>query len=228
MGKSTTAARVRRHLVAAGVTVDLLCTDAFLLPNDELDRRGLALRKGFPESFDLDALGHCLGRLREDGGPVSVPVYSHATYDRVPGTIEELGGVDLVIVEGVNVLQPPVADELSLSVYVDAEERDMRRWFLDRFTDLCTRAAEDEGATFYRGLLALSPDERQAVAESAWDQINRVNLTDHIAPTRARATYVLHKAGDHSVRGLVRQACPGPEAGYRRRRPGRRRGQEGS
>jgi type I pantothenate kinase len=205
VGKSTTAALVHRHLVAEGVTVDLLCTDAFLLPNDELERRGLTLRKGFPESFDTASLGHCLRQLREGARSVTVPVYSHATYNRVPGATAVLGGADVVIVEGVNVLQPGVADELTLSVYVDAEEPDMRRWFLDRFIDLCARSAEDEGATFYRSLLALSPDERHAVADGAWSQINRVNLADHIAPSRVRATFVLHKAGDHSVRALVPQ-----------------------
>ena len=205
VGKSTTAARVRTLLVAAGVTVDLLCTDAFLLPNDELERQGLSLRKGFPESFDTAALATCLRRLREGGSEVTVPVYSHASYDRVPGASEVLGGADVVIVEGVNVLQPGVAEELTLSVYVDAEEPDMRRWFLDRFAELCARAADDKDATFYRGLLALTPVERQSVAESAWANINRVNLADHIAPSRARATFVLHKSGDHGVRALAPQ-----------------------
>jgi type I pantothenate kinase len=200
-GKSTTADALRRHLEDGGCSVALLATDAFLWPNDELERRGLTMRKGFPESYDVGRLVAALRDLRA-GRAVEAPVYSHRTYDRVPGKVQRLDpATDLVVVEGVNVLQPEVAAELSASVYVDADEGDAHTWFLRRFLELC-EAARDDPSSFYAPLGALGDEVRRTVADAAWEGVNAVNLREHIAPTRVRATWVLRKGPDHTVRSL--------------------------
>jgi type I pantothenate kinase len=196
VGKSTTAATLARRLARTGLRVDVLSTDAFLLPNAELERRGLAMRKGFPETFAIDDLDACLLHLRA-GREVEVPVYSHVTYDRVPAATVGITPGDVVIVEGVNVLQPPAVDRLDVGIYVDADEGDMRDWFVERFLSLC--ASADEGS-FYAPLRGLSEDEQRALAAAAWDGINAVNLREHTRPSRRRATHVVHKARDHSIR----------------------------
>ncbi len=202
-GKSTTADLVRRHLEGDGCVVALLATDAFLWPNAELERRGLTMRKGFPESYDVDALVDALRELRA-GRTVAVPVYDHRTYDRVPDATTTVGpDTDVVLVEGVNVLQPAVAQQLDASVYVDADEPDARAWFLDRFLALC-EAARDDPSSFYLPLADVADGVRRSVADAAWEGINAVNLAEHIAPTRARATWVLSKGPDHRVRSLDR------------------------
>jgi len=200
-GKSTTAEALRRHLEAGGCTVQLLATDAFLWPNGELEHRGLTMRKGFPESYDVEGLVAALRGLRA-GRVVEAPVYSHRTYDRIPGDVQRLDpSTDVVVVEGVNVLQPEVAAELSASVYVDATEADARSWFFRRFLELC-ESARDDPSSFYAPLGALGEDIRRTVADAAWEGVNAVNLREHIAPTRARATWVLRKGPDHAVRSL--------------------------
>jgi type I pantothenate kinase len=202
-GKSTTADAVRRHLEAGGCTVALLATDAFLWPNEELERRGLTMRKGFPESYDVGGLVAALRDLRA-GRPVEAPVYSHRTYDRLPGEVHRLDpATDVVVVEGVNALQPEVAAELTVSVYVDATEEDARRWFFRRFVELC-EAAKDDPSSFYAPLAFLDERVRRTVADAAWEGVNLVNLREHIAPTRARATWVLRKGPDHAVLSLER------------------------
>jgi len=198
VGKSTAAAFVREHLVAASVHVEVICTDAFLLPNAELEAGGISMRKGFPESFDVPAFDACL-RALEAGSPVELPVYSHVTYDRVPGAVQVLGRADVVIVEGVNALQAPVVDHLDLALYIDADEADMRLWFLDRFLAFCEAATADE-TSFYRGFAGMTPEQQRGIAEWTWREINAVNLRDHIAPSRSRATWVVSKRRDHSIR----------------------------
>jgi len=128
VGKSTTAARIQEHLAAAAVTVEVLGTDAFLLPNDELERRDLSMRKGFPETFDTDALTSFLRAVRAGTPEVRVPIYSHTTYDRVPHMERVLAPTDVVVIEGVNALQPPVVEHLAVAVYIDAAEEDMAAW----------------------------------------------------------------------------------------------------
>jgi type I pantothenate kinase len=200
-GKSTTADALRRHLEAGRCTVALLATDAFLWPNDELERRGLTMRKGFPESYDVEGLVAALRRLRA-GRAVEVPVYSHRTYDRRPGEVHRLDpATDVVVVEGVNVLQPEVAAELTGSVYVDAAEEDAQRWFFRRFLELC-EAAKDDPSSFYAPLAFLGDGVRRTVADAAWEGVNLVNLREHIAPTKSRATWVLRKGPDHAVLSL--------------------------
>jgi type I pantothenate kinase len=200
-GKSTTADALRHHLEAGGCTVALLATDAFLWPNEELEARGLTMRKGFPESYDVESLVAALRDLRA-GRPVEAPVYSHRTYDRLPGRVHRLDpATDVVVVEGVNVLQPEVAAELTASVYVDAAEGDAKRWFFRRFVELC-EAAKDDPGSFYAPLAHLGERVRRTVADAAWEGVNLVNLREHIAPTRPRATWVLRKGPDHAVLSL--------------------------
>jgi type I pantothenate kinase len=200
-GKSTTAETVRHHLEAGGCSVALLATDAFLWPNEELERLGLTMRKGFPESYDVHGLVAALRQLR-DGRAVQAPVYSHRTYDRLPGEVHRIDPTtDVVVVEGVNVLQPEVAAELTASVYVEAAEADAQRWFFARFLDLC-ESAKDDPDSFYAPLAHLGERVRRTVADAAWEGVNLVNLREHIAPTRARATWVLRKGPDHTVLSL--------------------------
>ncbi|MCU1451481.1 MAG: type pantothenate kinase [Acidimicrobiales bacterium] len=205
VGKSTTAEIVRLHLAAGDIATVILPTDGFLLPNTELERLGITMRKGFPESYDDAALDAVLRRLRAGERDVSVPMYSHLTYDRVPGPGRPLGPADVVIVEGVNALQPPAVDRLDLSLYLEADAEDLHDWFLARFSQLCREAEADPSTSpFYASFAGLDDEQRRHVADGAWTQINLVNLRDHIAPTRARATFVLHKNADHTVRSLHR------------------------
>ena len=198
VGKSTMATGVRERLVLDGWAVEIVCADDFLLPNSELERLDLMMRKGFPGTFEDAALEEALRLVRSGAGEVRVPVYSHTTYDRVPGAERTLAPADAVIVEGVNALQPPVVDHLDVAIYVDASEDDMIAWFVERFLALCEAAQHDE-RSFYRGFAAMSVDEQQGIAEWTWREINGVNLHEHIAPSRDRATIVVTKQRDHSV-----------------------------
>lgn len=198
VGKSTTAELVSGHLRELGRSVAHVATDAFLLPNAELERLGLTMRKGFPDSYDTDALAAALGDLRA-GRPADTPVYSHETYDRLPGAVVVVQPADVVVVEGVNVLQPPVVDRLDVSVFVDADEQAMRAWFLDRLVGVLV---DPEPGTFYATLPKMTAEEVLAFGDGVWATINGVNLADHILPSRARATYVLSKGPDHEVLAL--------------------------
>jgi type I pantothenate kinase len=194
VGKTTFAGQLRTAL--APIDVAVLATDCFLLPNDELGRRGLGMQKGFPASYDTAAIERFLDGLAADG-TAEVPVYSHAIYDRVPGEHATIGPAGVVVVEGVNALQPPLVERLDVAVYLDAEEADIERWFVARFLGLCL-AAETDDSSFYRGFVGLSEAEQARMASSVWSTINLVNLREHIAPTRAAAHVVVRKAVDHS------------------------------
>ncbi|MBA3302535.1 MAG: type I pantothenate kinase [Acidimicrobiia bacterium] len=204
-GKSTVAAAVVEAASADGLRAEIMATDAFLLPNAELERLGLSMRKGFPESYDVAALSSTLRQLQASKVVVT-PVYSHLTYDRVPGEERRLdgAGVDVVVVEGVNALQPAVAAEQDRSVYVDAAEADAWCWFLERFLRLCEEGRDDP-TSFYAPLAPMAVEDQRAVADAAWAGINLVNLHEHIRPTRESATWVLAKGPDHSVRSLDRR-----------------------
>ncbi|KHL18508.1 pantothenate kinase [Mumia flava] len=211
VGKSTTA-RLLRELLAKHdqhSNVQLVTTDGFLLPNAELERRGLLERKGFPESYDRKALLRFVMAVKSGREEVEAPVYSHLTYDRTDETVQ-LNRPDIVLVEGLNVLQPArtrgdgrpglaISDFFDFSVYVDATRRDIRRWYVERFLRLRETAFRDPESYFtrYSGL-----EEEQAVAQAGllWDSINGPNLKENIEPTRGRATLVLRKDADHSVR----------------------------
>lgn len=211
VGKSTTA-RVLRALLARGPNrpkVELIPTDGFLYPNAELERRGLMNRKGFPESYDLPALLSFLDHLKSGRPRVSAPVYSHVSYDILDGERIEIERPDVAIIEGLNILHGEgndpegrgrvfVSDFFDLSIYVDAPEEVIRRWYVERFLTLRETSFRDRASYFHR-YARLSEDEAREVAERIWDEINGKNLRENILPTRGRADLVLRKAPDHSV-----------------------------
>lgn len=193
-GKTTLAVGLRDDL--PDQRVDVVSTDGFLLPNAELGARGLLARKGFPESYDVAALRAFLVGARDARLPLRVPCYSHVTYD-VEGE-REVPPVDVLIVEGVNVLSA-AADLLDVGVYVDADEADLASWFRARFLELTAEAAHDP-SSFYRAFQGLDDAGVAGVADDVWRSVNLPNLRDHIAPSAALARVVIHKAADHAVR----------------------------
>ena len=212
VGKSTTA-RVLQQMLAhwpEHPQVSLVTTDGFLLPNAELRRRGLLSRKGFPESYDRKALLRFVIDIKSGVDEVEAPIYDHLTYDVVPDRTVTISHPDIVIVEGLNVLQPAgvradgrsgiaVSDFFDFSVYVDAATSDIRRWYTDRFLRLRETAFRDPASYFGR-YAGLSHEEAVEEARRIWDGINGPNLVENVLPTRSRATLVLRKDRDHSVR----------------------------
>ena len=192
VGKTTTSERLQRLLDP--VATEIVTTDGFLYPSAELDRRGLTMRKGFPESYDETAIRAFLRAARAGTEGVVVPVYSHEIYDVVPGARHGLADAAVLIVEGVNALR--FADQLDVSVYIDAPEPVIETWYIDRFLHLCSLAAP---GTFYANFTALGDADRRAVAHHVWGAVNRQNLEEYIAPTRDRATVVVEKGVDHLV-----------------------------
>ncbi|HEY5178435.1 MAG TPA: type I pantothenate kinase [Dermatophilaceae bacterium] len=212
VGKSTTA-RILRELLArwpGTPRVELLTTDGFLYPNAELQRRGLLERKGFPESYDRRGLLRFVAEVKSGKDEVSAPVYSHLTYDIVPGERTVVRHPDVLIVEGLNVLQAPrvradgrtglaVSDFFDFSVYVDARTEDIKRWYVERFLGLRETTFRDPSSYFHR-YAGLTDEQARATAVGIWDSINERNLTDNVVTTRGRANLVLSKGEDHSVR----------------------------
>jgi type I pantothenate kinase len=210
VGKSTTA-RVLQALLARWPDhprVDLVTTDGFLRPNRILEERGIMDRKGFPESYDVRRLVRFLEEVKRGETEVRAPVYSHVVYDIVEGEEQVLRQPDIVILEGLNVLQTGVdaghearfvSDWFDFSIYVDADEADIERWYVERFFALRETAFSDE-TSFFRHFATLSDDELQAAAHSIWASINRPNLRENILPSRSRADLVLEKGRDHEVR----------------------------
>ena len=198
VGKTTMAAGLADGLRARGRSVAVVATDNFLFPNDELGRRGLLMQKGFPDTYDVAALQHAIEELRARHIAV-VPVYSHQVYDRVD-EVTSIPPSDVLIVEGVNVLQPDVAAVLDLALYIDVDEAHAKTWFFRRFEELCRT-----GEGFYASFAAMTSDERSAIADSAWSGINLVNLVEHIEPTRARAHVVVTKDADHTIVAIERR-----------------------
>jgi type I pantothenate kinase len=190
--------------------VDLVTTDGFLYPNALLERYHLLERKGFPESYDLAALRRFLYDIKAGRRPVSAPVYSHLVYDVVPERWIDIERPDILIVEGLNVLQtsraaprdgkaiPYVSDFFDFSIYIDADEDVLERWYVDRFMTLRDTAFRDEKSYFHR-YSQVSDDEARATANSIWSRINLVNLHENILPTRPRADLVLSKQKNHAV-----------------------------
>jgi type I pantothenate kinase len=214
VGKSTTARLLKELLSRWPNTprVELVTTDGFLWPNAELERRNLLQRKGFPESYDRRSLLRFVAEVKAGKAEVTAPVYSHLTYDIVPGEQAVVRQPDVLIVEGLNVLQAPrlqadgrtgmaVSDFFDFSVYVDAHLDDIRHWYVERFLRLRETAFADPDSYFHR-YAALSDDEARARAARIWAEINEVNLRENVLPTRSRATLVLSKGRDHSVRRL--------------------------
>ena len=215
VGKSTTA-RVLQALLARWPNtpkVALVTTDGFLLPNAILEREGLMGRKGFPESYDLPALLHFLTDIKAGRRPVRAPVYSHFDYDVTPNLMVEVDQPDILIVEGLNVLQtsrPPkdgkgipfVSDFFDFKVYIDADEAILERWYVERFMRLRGTAFLDPKAYFHR-YSSLTAAEADATARAIWRSINLLNLQENILPTRQRADLILRKGGDHEVEAVA-------------------------
>lgn len=211
VGKSTTA-RVLRELLArwpSSPRVELITTDGFLLPNAVLEARGLLTRKGFPESYDRRALREFVAAVKSGVPEVTAPVYSHVTYDIVPGECTTVRKPDILIVEGLNVLQPAavrsrespalaVSDYFDVSIYVDADEKDVRDWYIERFLSF-RQTAFTRPDSYFHTYASLTDAEAVQRAGYIWDTINAPNLERNIAPTRSRATLILRKGADHAV-----------------------------
>lgn len=214
VGKSTIS-RVLRELLSrwpGTPRVDLITTDGFLYPNAELERRGLMDRKGFPESYDRRSLIEFVSAIKAGEPRVSAPVYSHLVYDIVPGAEVVVQRPDVLIVEGLNVLQPApqgqalaVSDLFDFTVYVDAATADVEAWYIERFLRLRASSFADPESYFHR-YAGVSDDEAIATARDIWVRINGRNLAENVLPTRERATLVLRKGPNHVVdRVLVRK-----------------------
>ena len=211
VGKSTTA-RVLQALLARWPShprVELVPTDGFLFPNALLEARGLMNRKGFPESYDLSALLRFLSDIKAGRRPARAPIYSHLIYDVMPNQWIEIDRPDILIVEGLNVLQagrppkdgkaiPYVSDFFDFSIYLDADEQVLQSWYVDRFLTLRGTAFRDPKSYFHR-YATLSDDEAVETATSIWTRINLVNLHENILPTRQRADLILKKVESHLV-----------------------------
>lgn len=210
-GKSTTA-RVLQALLARGPgtpKVDLVTTDGFLLPNAELTRLGLMERKGFPESYNAGALLRFLSDIKAGRRDVAAPLYSHLVYDVVEGERVVVDQPDILILEGLNVLQPGglpkdgkaipfVSDYFDFSIYLDADEEDLHRWYVERFLSLRQTAFKDP-QSFFRKYAEIEEAEAAGVAEGLWTRINLLNLHENILPTRQRASLILRKGGAHLI-----------------------------
>lgn len=213
VGKSTSA-RILQALLSRWPnhpSVDLVTTDGFLLPNAVLIERGLMNRKGFPESYDRGRLVRFLADVKAGLPEVHAPVYSHQRYDIIPGAVKTVQRPDIVIVEGLNVLQAPsqdrgesqlfASDFFDFSIYVDAVEENIETWYVDRFLRLRDTVFQDPLSYFHR-YAALSEREARATAARIWQEINLVNLRDNILPTRMRAHLILQKDAAHRVESV--------------------------
>lgn len=205
VGKSTTA-RVLQALLAQWPqhpSVELVTTDGFLYPNETLEERKLMDRKGFPESYDRNALLDFVSRAKAGDSPLEVPVYSHVRYDIVSGETRVIGRPDILIIEGLNVLQAGhggafVSDYFDFSIYVDAATEDIRSWYVTRFLTLRDTAFGDPEA-YFRRYARLDDEAAASVAGEIWERVNQVNLDENILPTRERASLILEKACDHTT-----------------------------
>jgi type I pantothenate kinase len=207
VGKSTIARLLRELLARWEDTprVELVTTDGFLFPNAELARRGLMERKGFPESYDRRALLRFVSAIKSGETEVRAPFYSHLNYDIVPDAQVVVRQPDILIVEGLNVLQPPlpgrglaVSDLFDFTIYVDARTSDISRWYEERFLRL-QRGAFTNPKSYFHRFASLTEDEARARARTIWGTINEPNLLQNVRPTRSRATLVLRKDSDHTV-----------------------------
>lgn len=211
VGKSTTARLLKELLQRwpSSPKVDLVTTDGFLLPNEALRRQNLMERKGFPDSYDVGALLRFLSAIKSGQADVRAPVYSHLTYDVLPGEYVTIDRPDILIFEGLNVLQPRdlpkdgkfvpfLSDFFDFSIYMDAEEELIHDWYVARFMRLRETAFRNPASFFHR-YSELSEDAARAIAEGLWSNINLKNLRENIRPTRPRADLILRKGADHRV-----------------------------
>jgi type I pantothenate kinase len=211
VGKSTFS-RVLQASLARWINhpqVDLVTTDGFLYPNRVLEERGLMKRKGFPESYDQRRLLHFLADIKAGVPAVAAPVYSHLHYDIVPNAIQEVRQPDILIMEGLNLLQSPdgegrgasrvfVSDFFDFSIYLDTDEQTIERWYVERFLRLRETVFRDEASYFHR-YAELSETEAIETARRIWEEINLLNLRENVRPTRERAHLILEKGEDHLV-----------------------------
>jgi type I pantothenate kinase len=212
VGKSTVA-RLLKLLMKrwAGIpNVELVTTDGFLYPNSELERRGLMSKKGFPESYDRKALLQFVSDIKSGKQNVMAPVYSHLAYDIVPGEHEIVTSPDVLIVEGLNVLQPPstgqelaLSDYFDFSIYIDADTKNIESWYLSRFEQLWSTAFTNPRSYFNKLTTELTQAQALERAQGFWRDINLVNLKENIEPTRSRATLVMQKGDEHRVEQVL-------------------------
>jgi len=209
VGKSTFA-RILQALLAQWPDhpkVDLITTDGFLHPNRVLNERGLMNRKGFPESYDTRELLRVLRQIKSGDELVEAPVYNHVVYDIVDGEKVVVNRPDIVILEGLNVLQTGdnstefVSDYFDFSIYLDAEETDIEQWYIERFLAFRESVFQNPDS-YFRRFAELDDEEAVDTARDIWREINGVNLSDNIAPTRERASLIVHKRHDHHVDGV--------------------------
>ena len=218
VGKSTTA-RILQALLSRWPNhprVDLVTTDGFLFPNRVLEERGLMGRKGFPESYDLRRLVQTMAEVKSGHASVSVPVYRHLIYDILPGVEKTITQPDIIILEGLNILQTGhhmtgdasprvfVSDFIDFSIYVEAEEHDLEQWYVDRFLRLRDTAFRNPESYFHH-YAGLSTEEAVETAKGIWRDINLVNLRENIIPTRERADLILEKGTNHRVTGVYQR-----------------------
>jgi type I pantothenate kinase len=211
VGKSTTS-RILQALLSKwsnNITVSLVNTDGFLMSNSNLEKRSLMERKGFPESYNLALLLDFLNSVKSGKSNVKAPVYSHLLYDNVPGEFINVNKPDILIIEGLNVLQPAplpsdgnaipyVSDFFDFSIFVDADEKNIKNWYIQRFLKLKATAFKEK-KSYFNKYSYLSDEEAVNVATSLWEKINYVNLIENILPTRQRASLILRKSENHSV-----------------------------
>jgi type I pantothenate kinase len=212
VGKSTVA-RLLKELMSrweGTPSVELVTTDGFLYPNAELERRGILDRKGFPESYDRKRLLKFVSDVKSGVESVTAPVYSHLSYDIVEGEFEEVRTPDVLILEGLNVLQPPaIGQELALSdffdftIYIDANPKTIEKWYLSRFLQLWTSAFTNPRSYFHQLTKELNLDQATERAKGFWEDINLPNLRENIEPTRSRAKLVMQKGDEHRVQQVL-------------------------
>jgi type I pantothenate kinase len=211
VGKSTTS-RVLQELLSRNPNtprVELVATDGFLLPLAELKKRNLLDRKGFPESYDTRALLRFVSLIKSGASTASAPVYSHLSYDRVPGETITINQPDILIIEGLTVLAPPatssalaLSDLFDFGIYVDARTSDIAQWYEERFLALQQGAFQNPDSYFHR-YATLGESEARSEAKNLWSRINEPNLIDNILPTRPRASLILQKEADHRIHKVL-------------------------
>jgi len=209
-GKSTFSKIIKSLLKKffKGLTVELVTTDGFLYPNSYLEENNLMEKKGFPESYDTESLLKFLSGIKLGESKNSAPLYSHTLYDVIPDEKLEIIDPDILIIEGINVLQPIISkdknmpliisDFLDFSIYIDAEEPFLRTWYIDRFLFLRQAALKNE-EEFFNRFSSVNDDQAKEIANSIWKKINLVNLSENILPTKNKANLILKKNINHEI-----------------------------
>jgi type I pantothenate kinase len=209
VGKSTFSRVLRALLAQTGRTVELVATDGFLWPTAILEKRNLMRRKGFPESYDLERMLVFLTQLRDGKSELRVPVYSHELYDIVPGQFQTISRPQILILEGLNVLQGSsrdsivvAADYFDFSVYLDADQNDVEQWYVERFSVL-QRTVFQRSTSYFHHFKDLRPAQARRTGREIWRSINLPNLLQNIQPTRERASVILRKGRSHAVKEVL-------------------------